>query len=36
MEQSMISELQNVINEKQKDDGFLKEYQVSLVYMGPT
>ena len=31
-----VTELQNVINEKHKDDGFLKEYEVSLVYMGPT
>jgi hypothetical protein len=31
-----VTELQNAINEKHKDDGFLKEYQVSLVYMGPT
>jgi hypothetical protein len=31
-----VTELQNVINEKQKDDGFLKEYEVSLVDMGPT
>ena len=31
-----VTELQNVINEKHKDDGFLKEYDVSLVYMGPT
>jgi hypothetical protein len=23
-----VTELQNVINEKQKDDGFLKEYEV--------
>jgi regulatory protein YycH of two-component signal transduction system YycFG len=31
-----VTELQNVINEKLKDDGFLKEYGVSLVDMGPT
>ena len=31
-----VTELQNVINEKHKDDGFLKEYEVSLVYIGPT
>ena len=31
-----VTELQNVINEKQKNDGFLKEYEVSLAYMGPT
>ena len=31
-----VTELQNVINEKHKDDGFLKEYEVSLVDMGPT
>lgn len=31
-----VTELQNVINEKHKDDGFLKEYDVSLVYMGST
>ena len=31
-----VTELQNVINEKHKDDGFLKEYEVSLVYIGQT
>lgn len=31
-----VTELQNVINEKHKDDGFLKEYEVSLIYIGPT
>ena len=31
-----LTELQNVINEKYRDDGFLKEYKVSLVYMEPT
>ena len=31
-----VTELQNVINEKEKDDGFLKEYEVSLGYKGPT
>ena len=31
-----VTELQNVINKKHKDDGVHKEYQESLVYMGPT
>ena len=31
-----VTELQNVINEKYRDDGFLMEYKVSLVYMEPT
>ena len=31
-----VTELQNVINEKHKDDGFLKEYEVSLIYIEPT
>lgn len=31
-----VTELQNVITEKHKDNGFIKEYEVSSVYMRPT